>query len=97
MDIFALFVILVTIAAAIWIVVSLGSLPGRIARERNHYQADAINMLGWIGIITLGAGWLIAIVWAYTKPFSAEAAELRARVESLEARLARGSSEEVEQ
>jgi hypothetical protein len=93
-DIFALIVILVTIAAAIWIVVTLGSLPGRIARERRHYQAEAIAILGWIGILTLGISWFIAIVWAYTRPFSAEAAELKQRVEELEAKLAASSEEE---
>ena len=64
MDIFALIVILVIIAAAIWIIVTLGSLPGHIAREKNHPQVEAINILGWIGILTLGIGWFAAIVWA---------------------------------
>ncbi len=95
MDIFALIVILVIIAAAIWIVVTLGSLPGKIARERDHYQAEAINVLGWIGILTLGISWFIAIVWAYTKPFDTEAAELRQRVEELEAKLSADASEEA--
>ncbi len=97
MDIFALIVILVIIAAAIWIVVTLGSLPGKIAKERDHYQAEAINILGWIGILTLGISWFIAIVWAYTKPFEAEAAELRQRVEELESKLAASASEEAAQ
>ena len=97
MEIFALVVIVVTIAAAIWIVVTLGSLPGKIARERNHYQAEAINILGWIGILTLGISWFIAIVWAYTKPFGAEAAELKQRVEALEAKLTATNKEETAQ
>lgn len=97
MDIFALIVIVVTIAAAIWIIVTLGSLPGKIARERGHYQAEAINILGWIGILTLGISWFVAIVWAYTKPFNAEAAELKQRVEELEAQLATTSREEAAQ
>ena len=73
------------------------SLPGKIARERGHYQAEAINILGWIGILTLGISWFIAIVWAYTKPFNAEAAELRQRVEELEAKLAASAGEEAAQ
>ena len=97
MDIFALIVIVVIIAAIIWIVITLGSLPGKIAIERNHYQADAINILGWIGILTLGISWFIAIVWAYTRPFDAEAAELRQRVEELEAKLAASAGEEAAQ
>lgn len=82
LDIFALVVMLVLVAAVIWLVVILGPLPGRIARERNHPQADAIRVLGWIGLVTLGAAWLVALVWAYTRPFGD--ASLRARIAELE-------------
>jgi hypothetical protein len=87
LDIFALVVIALLIAVVIWLVVLLGSMPGNIAKKRGHPQADAIQALGWIGIITLGAGWLVAIVWAYTKPFGAGDPALEARVEALESRL----------
>ncbi len=89
MDIFALIVILVIIAAAIWIVVTLGSMPGKIAREKDHPQAEAINILGWIGILTLGVAWFVAIVWAYTKPINTAGAELSSRVEALESEVQR--------
>lgn len=97
MDIFALIVILVIIAAAIWIVVTLGSLPGQIAQEKNHPQAEAINILGWIGILTLGIGWFAAIVWAYAKPPGAVNAELLRRIEELETELAQLRSGEAPQ
>jgi hypothetical protein len=97
MDIFALIVILVILAAAIWIVVTLGSLPGKIAREKDHPQAEAINILGWIGILTLGVGWFAAIVWAYAKPPGAVNAELLNRVDELEAQLARLGTGEAQQ
>lgn len=92
MDIFALIVILIIVAAAIWIVVTLGSLPGQIAREKNHPQAEAINILGWIGILTLGVGWFVAVVWAYAKPPGAVNAELLNRVAELETQVAELSS-----
>lgn len=85
LDIFALVVMGVILAVVVWLVVVLGSLPGKIARDRGHPQADAIYVLGWIGIITLGMAWLIALVWAYTKPF-ADAA-LTARISELEDEL----------
>lgn len=85
LDIFALVVMLVILAAVIWLVVLLGPLPGRIARDRGHPQADAIHVLGWIGLITLGAAWLAALVWAYTRPFGDAA--LRARIGELEQEL----------
>jgi len=86
LDIFALVVIAILIAVVIWLVVLLGSMPGNIANKRNHPQADAITALGWIGIITMGASWLVAIVWAYYTP-STSRGELEKRIESLEKQL----------
>jgi uncharacterized protein DUF3302 len=90
LDIFALLVITILLAAVIWLVVLLGSLPGSIANRRGHPQAEAIQALGWIGIITLGIGWFVAIVWAYTNPAGKSSTEpaLDARVEALEGQLA---------
>ena len=68
LDVFALVVIALLIGVVIWLVVLLGNMPGDIARKRNHPQSPAISALGWIGVITMGVGWLIAIVWAYYKP-----------------------------
>ena len=34
LDLFALIVLLVLVAAAIWLVVTIGRIPGNIARER---------------------------------------------------------------
>ena len=88
LNIFALIVMFVVAAVLIWLLVLLGNLPGKIARERKHPQADAITALGWIGIITMGVAWLIAIVWAYTKPLtnSGQLSELQERVADLEKR-----------
>jgi len=70
LDIFALIVMAILLAVAIWLVVLLGSMPGSIAEKRGHPQVDAIKALGWIGLITMGIGWFIAIVWAYTVPMA---------------------------
>ena len=82
LDIFALIVLGILIAAVIWMVVMLGPVPGNVAQGRGHPQADAIRVLGWIGIITLGPAWFAALVWAYTKPIGA--AGLSERVTALE-------------
>ena len=42
----------------------LGGLPGSIAAARGHPQAAAINICGWMGLITLVL-WPIAMVWAH--------------------------------
>ncbi len=82
LDIFALIVLGILVAAVIWMVVMLGPVPGNVAQRRGHPQADAIRVLGWIGIITLGPAWLAALVWAYTKPMGA--AGLSERITALE-------------
>jgi hypothetical protein len=71
LDIFALIVLLVLLATAIAAWAVLGMLPGRIARSRNHPQADAITVCGWWGVITLGLLCPLAFIWAYTKPTQA--------------------------
>ena len=68
LDLFALFVLLVLILVIIGVWIMLGMLPGRIARSRNHPQAEAINVCGWWGVITLGLLLPVAWIWAYTSP-----------------------------
>jgi hypothetical protein len=46
-------------------IVTLGSLPGKIAAKRGHPQANAINAASWISLATLGALWPLAFVWAF--------------------------------
>ena len=68
MDIFALIVLLVLVATALAAWAMLGYYPGKIARQRNHPQADAISVCGWIGAITLGVFSPLAFIWAFTNP-----------------------------
>ena len=64
-DIFAFVVFAVLLGTLVLLIVALGSLPGKIARRRNHPQAAAVNAAAWISLITLGALWPIAFVWAF--------------------------------
>jgi hypothetical protein len=52
---------------AAYVIYKLGGLPGSIARSRGHPQADAINVCGWMGVITIVL-WPIALVWAHLVP-----------------------------
>ena len=60
---FVVFGIITTLFVSI--VVVIGSLPGKIATARKHPQANAINVAAWISLLTLGALWPIAFVWAF--------------------------------
>lgn len=68
LDIFALIVIIVLVAVCLGIWAILGAYPGKIARQRNHPQADAIAMCGWWGVITMGLLTPLAFIWAYSNP-----------------------------
>ena len=83
LDIFALIVIAILLGLVIWLVVFLGNMPGDIARKRNHPQSEAISALGWIGLITMGVGWFVAMVWAYYKPDASDSG-LQKRVDEVE-------------
>ena len=95
LDIFALIVIVLLLAVVIWLVVFIGNLPGEIARKRNHPQAQAITALGWIGLITMGVGWFIAMVWVYYQPAAADS-DLLQRVDELEKQLKQVRAEGAE-
>ena len=84
--------VLIALVAMIGIAVAyLGMLPGKIAKGRNHPQAEAINVASWLGIITFGVLWPFALIWAFIRSgeesavvSSEKRASLESRVESLE-------------
>lgn len=50
-----------------FVLLDMAVLPGRIARQRGHPQADAVKMAGILGILTFVL-WPLALVWAYYHP-----------------------------
>lgn len=65
LDIFAWIVLLILIVSAVAIFFIAGSLPGHIARSRNHPQAEAVTVAGWVTLICGFALWPLALIWAY--------------------------------
>ena len=88
LDIFTFAVMLVLLTAAAVLIKIVGALPGKIARGRAHPQAEAINVCGWLGVLTLGLAWPVALIWAYTRSRGARSAPQEAKdtqaVEALE-------------
>ena len=39
-------------------------LPGKIAIARNHPDAEAVNLMGWLGFIAI-VPWVNAFIWAF--------------------------------
>jgi len=71
LDIFATIVLLLVIATVVGILVVLAMMPGKIAAQRNHPQAEAVKVAGWLGMLT-GIIWILAMIWAYIKPTDPE-------------------------
>jgi hypothetical protein len=88
LGIFALIVLLILVATVLGAVVWLAMLPGKIAAQRQHPQAEAIRIAGWLGILT-GVVWILAMIWAYTRFGAGEQTDegLTKRVAELEQRL----------
>ncbi len=53
-DIMAFVVLGTFVIVGLVVIVTLGSLPGRIAAKRGHPQAKAINAASWVSLATLG-------------------------------------------
>lgn len=83
LEILSLIILISLVFFVVYIAFQLGKLPGDIARKRHHPQAEAITILGWIGIVTLGLAWPVALVWAYHKPLPSDVQALREEVTAL--------------
>ena len=70
LDVFAVAVILTLIGTVLSVAIFIGYLPGRIAKHRNHPQAEAIAVCGWCGLLTMGLLLPVAYVWAFYRPYA---------------------------
>lgn len=39
-------------------------LPGKIAIARKHPEAEAVNLMGWVGFLAI-VPWVQALIWAF--------------------------------
>jgi len=62
---YATFVVLaILVATGLGVAVFVLGLPGRIAIARNHPEADAVYLMGWIGFLAV-VPWIQALGWAF--------------------------------
>ena len=52
-----------TVVGLGFLVFMLG-LPGRIAIARNHPEAEAVYLMGWVGFLAV-VPWIQALAWAF--------------------------------
>src|SRR5271165_5295802 len=57
-------VVFTLVGAFLAVAVFVLGLPGRIAIARKHPDADAINMMGWLGFLAV-VPWMQAFMWAF--------------------------------
>jgi Protein of unknown function (DUF3302) len=57
-------VVLALVGAFLAVAVFILGLPGRIAIARKHPDAEAINMMGWLGFMAV-VPWIQAFMWAF--------------------------------
>jgi Protein of unknown function (DUF3302) len=65
LDIFAFFILLVSTVVVVVVFYSLASWPGRVARSRNHPNAQAIEVGGWATLVFGAVFWPVVLIWAY--------------------------------
>lgn len=94
----ALGMLLLSLTALFYIFIFIHDLPHRVAKKRNHPQAEAIHYACWLSLFTLHAIWPLVFIWAVSKGHEPGAAadgggdasgRLRSEVASLEARVRR--------
>ena len=51
-------------AVGLGFVVFMLGLPGRIAIARNHPEAEAVYLMGWVGFLAV-VPWIQALAWAF--------------------------------
>lgn len=71
-DYFSWFVLLVTVTTLVAVFVFMGLLPGLVARQRSHPQADAIKIASWVTLLTGFVLWPLVLIWAYIRPTANE-------------------------
>jgi uncharacterized BrkB/YihY/UPF0761 family membrane protein len=64
-DIFAWIVLLVLIVTGVAIFVTLGMMPGRIARRRGHPWPEAVTVGSWAALVFGFVFWPLILIWAY--------------------------------
>ena len=54
---------IITLGTVLLVILILG-LPGKIAIARKHPEAEAVNLMGWVGFLAI-VPWIQALIWAF--------------------------------
>jgi len=65
LEIISLFLIFFSVIVIILGIIKIHTYPGKIAKERNHPQTEAIEVTSLLGLLIFPL-WMAALVWAYS-------------------------------
>ena len=60
----ALFLLFFIVISFFYAIIALCDIPYQIAKKRNHPQQDAIQIAGWLSLLTLQILWPLIWIWA---------------------------------
>ena len=60
----ALFLLFFIVISFFYAIIALCDIPYQIAKKRNHPQQDAIQIAGWLSLLTLQILWPLVWIWA---------------------------------
>jgi hypothetical protein len=63
-DYLTLLTFAIVAAGGVGVAIFILGLPGRIAIARNHPDAEAVNLMGWLGFLAV-IPWIQAFMWAF--------------------------------
>jgi hypothetical protein len=72
LEIVSLFLILLAVIIIVWGIAVVHTLPGKIAKKRNHSQVEAIEITSYLGLLVFPL-WMAALIWAYLVPVKLKA------------------------
>ena len=64
LDYVALGILIFVVIVLFYAIIAIHDIPYEIARKRNHPHQDAINVAGWISLLTLHVIWPFLWIWA---------------------------------
>ena len=68
----SLFLILFVVILLVWGIAIVHTLPGKIAKKRNHSQTEAIEIMSYLGLLVFPL-WMAALIWSYMAPVKLKA------------------------
>jgi uncharacterized protein DUF3302 len=75
LDIVSLLILAILIVGALFLILIVAAIPGKLAKKRHSPWAEAINVAGWIGVL-LPPIWMFALIAAFVRPQIGEGAQI---------------------